>query len=49
MECFSNLDNGGDLDVVMNRLNQNVGLFRNDTKSQGLSYALKAKRLIQMQ
>ena len=41
--AFGDLDNDGDLDVVINRLNQNVGLFRNDTKSPRVSIRLEGK------
>ena len=41
--AFGDLDNDGDLDVVINRLNQNVGLFRNNTKSPRVSIRLEGK------
>ena len=41
--AFGDLDNDGDLDVVINRLNQNVGLFRNNTKSRRISIRLEGK------
>ncbi|SVD71953.1 uncharacterized protein METZ01_LOCUS424807, partial [marine metagenome] len=36
----ADLDNDGDMDIVINRLNQNVGLFRNDSDAPRLAIRL---------
>ena len=41
--AYGDLDNDVDLDVVINRLNQNVGLFRNDTNAPRIAIRLEGK------
>ena len=40
----ADLDNDGDLDIVINRLNQNLGLFRNNTSAKRLAIRLVGNR-----
>ena len=40
----ADLDNDGDLDIVINRLNQNLGLFRNNTSAKRLAIRLVGDR-----
>lgn len=39
----ADLDNDGDLDIVINRLNQNVGLFRNNTDASRIAIRLRGE------
>ena len=39
----ADLDNDGDLDIVINRLNQNVGIFRNNSDADRLAIRLRGK------
>ncbi len=40
----ADLDNDGDLDIVINRLNQNLGIFRNNTSEKRLAIRLVGER-----
>ena len=41
--AFGDLDNDGDLDAVMNRLNQEAGLFRNEAKAPRVAVRLRGQ------
>ena len=41
--CLADLDNDGDLDVIVNNLNDAAGLYRNDSPGRRLAVRLKGK------